>query len=114
MISEYRIKEGPESPTIVTPVVLPYSGILKDVLPRFLTDAFEKSQREIEEFDQLMSKKISKIPCAKLRDIEVVIGIPFYTEISNITSVLVTLREVFQERRMKALICVMGTKDSIN
>jgi hypothetical protein len=38
----------------------------------------------------------------------VVVGIPFYTERDNVVSQLVTLRQVFQERRQRALVVVIG------
>ena len=39
---------------------------------------------------------------------QVVVGIPFYTERDNVVSQLVTLRQVFQERRQRALVVVIG------
>eukprot|EP01088_Endostelium_zonatum_P022405 TRINITY_DN9617_c0_g1_i1.p1 TRINITY_DN9617_c0_g1~~TRINITY_DN9617_c0_g1_i1.p1 ORF type:complete len:145 (-),score=20.08 TRINITY_DN9617_c0_g1_i1:58-492(-) len=40
--------------------------------------------------------------------IQVVIGIPFYTEITNITSVLVSLSECFSQKEVTALVVVLG------
>lgn len=77
-------------------------------LSSFVGERHAAAAAEVAEFDGLMERKLKQLPPSKLKDIAVVVGIPFYTEVSNIISVLVTLREVFQERRQRCLVCVVG------
>ena len=62
---------------------------------------------ELEVFDAAIRKKAASM-VGKLQAIDVVVGIPFYTEITNIISVLVTLKQVFRQRRQPALLLVIG------
>lgn len=57
--------------------------------PGFIDRRQEAAAREVAEFDLLMSRKVKQMPPSKLKNIDLVVGIPFYTEISNIVSVLV-------------------------
>ena len=76
-------------------------------LPAALLSHYSTARSELEQFDHLMRRKASDM-AHKLDDIDVVVGIPFYTEITNIISVLVTLKEVFQQRRQRACLLVIG------
>lgn len=76
-------------------------------VPPFLHTIYQTSRAELAIYDQLIQKKVSAMG-SKLNGVDVVVGIPFYTEITNIISVLVTLKEVFKQRKQRALLCVIG------
>jgi len=57
-------------------------------LPSFVGERHAAAAAEVAEFDGLMERKLKQLPPSKLKDIAVVVGIPFYTEVSNIISVL--------------------------
>lgn len=70
----------------------------KRELPRFVRQRQACAADETAQFDKLMERKLQQLPPSKLKDIALVVGIPFYTEISNIVSVRrahVSLRTVF-------------------
>ena len=78
-------------------------------LPDFLRSIYSSSAASLSEFDRLIHAKVrNELGRSKLRRIEVVVGIPFYTELANIHSVLVTLRDVFQRRKQRTLVVIMG------
>jgi hypothetical protein len=78
-------------------------------LPPFLHQVYASSAAELAAYDALIRQKIHlELGVLKLSSIEVVVGIPFYTEIANIHSVLVTMREVFQKRGIRALFAIVG------
>ena len=76
-------------------------------LPPSLLSHYTSHRSELEVFDSHIRRKAADLR-HKLDDIDVVVGIPFYTEITNIISVLVTLKEVFQQRRQHACLLVIG------
>jgi hypothetical protein len=78
-------------------------------LPPFLAAIYQSSRAELAVYDALIHQKIThELGMAQLREVEVVVGIPFYTEVANIHSVLVTMRDVFQSRRQRALFVILG------
>ena len=78
-------------------------------LPPFLAAIYHSSRLELAAYDALIQQKITnELGIAQLREVEVVIGIPFYTEVANIHSVLVTMRDVFQSRKQRALFVILG------
>ncbi|KAL6064261.1 CLTH domain-containing protein [Balamuthia mandrillaris] len=98
-------------------------------IPSFLHSSYLSQRDKVRSFDREIRSKIrATIPPSRLncrpssssssssddrrergRAVDVVVGIPYYTELTNILSVLVTLREVFvQRRRERALLVVMG------
>jgi hypothetical protein len=56
-------------------------------LASFVSERHAAAVEEVAEFDALMARKIQQLPPSKLKDIALVVGIPFYTEVSNIISV---------------------------
>ena len=76
-------------------------------LPPSVLSHYVSHRSELELFDAAIRKKAASM-LGKLQHIDVVVGIPFYTEITNIISVLVTLKQVFRQRRQSALLLVIG------
>ena len=76
-------------------------------LPPSLLSHYTTTRSELDAFDAIIRRKAADLH-HKLSDIDVVVGIPFYTEITNIISVLVTLKEVFQQRKQHACLLVIG------
>ena len=83
------------------------SSISLSNLPPSLLGHYSTHRGELEVFDAAIRKKAGTM-LGKLQGIDVVVGIPFYTEITNIISVLVTLKQVFRQRRQSALLLVIG------
>ena len=78
-------------------------------LPPFLAAIYHSSRTELAVYDALIHQKIvTELGTSQLREVEVVVGIPFYTEVANIHSVLVTMRDVFQSRKQRALFVILG------
>ena len=76
-------------------------------LPPSVASHYSTHRSELEVFDAAIRRKAAGM-LGKLQGIDVVVGIPFYTEITNIISVLVTLKQVFRARRQSALLLVIG------
>ena len=76
-------------------------------LPPSLLTHYSTHRSELDLFDAAIRRKAASM-VGKLHNIDVVVGIPFYTEITNIISVLVTLKQVFRQRRQPALLLVIG------
>jgi hypothetical protein len=74
--------------------------ISNENIPSFLKQTYINSNNDIKQYDASIHKYIQTF-IHELNDIDVIMGIPFYMEVTNIVSVLVTLREVFQTMKSK-------------
>lgn len=75
--------------------------------PLFLSELYDNNVIQRDDFDVHIYKQLSYFR-SKLRDVSVVIGIPFYTELTNIVSILITLRQVFQTLHINVLFMIIG------
>jgi len=78
--------------------------------PSCLEATHSRSVADTKEFDAAIHKKIGLLS-HKLDGISAVVGVPYYNELSNVISVIVTMREVFQQRKLNVLIVVLGEFD---
>ena len=101
MNSTQSLKDTPAAPRFFNDLHSLHS------LPSSLLAHYSTARAELDAFDSIIRRKAADLR-HKLDDIDVVVGIPFYTEITNIISVLVTLKEVFQQRRQHACLLVIG------
>lgn len=91
----------------IYPSLIPPSAT--DSLPPFLRAIYASSSAELVTYDALIRAQVAaELDPVKMANVGVVVGIPFYTESANIHSVLITMRDVFQLRRQRALFIIMG------
>lgn len=91
----------------IYPSLIPSSAT--ESLPPFLRAIYASSSAELATYDALIRAQVAaELDPSKMRNVGVVVGIPFYTESANIHSVLITMRDVFQLRRQRALFIIMG------
>jgi hypothetical protein len=76
-------------------------------VPQWLQTHYQLHSNELAIYDAWMKKKVKEFS-DKINNVDVIIGIPFYTEITNIISVIITLKEVFQQRKQRACIMIVG------
>jgi len=78
-------------------------------LPSHVASSIHSSRTSVAEFDSLIHSKVDlELNPSVLEHAELVIGIPFYTELTNIHSVLICLREAIVRRKTPTLMVVMG------
>ena len=91
----------------IYPSLIPPSAT--ESLPPFLRAIYASSSVELATYDALIRAQVAnELDPVKMANVGVVVGIPFYTESANIHSVLITMRDVFQLRRQRALFIIMG------